>query len=129
MTPSKDALHHLLQLTGLAERLSGLDLVIARLDCHWSSFGCWTLEVQRGLAAERYAAALGGRQWDSPGPAVMRVYWDGKDQVLSAEEGKTPPLSSPGKFRRVFDERMKDVNAARVAAEAFLTNWARLAND
>jgi hypothetical protein len=59
----------------------------------------------------------------------MRVYWDGKDQVLSAEEGETPPLSSPGNFRRVFDERMKDVNDARVAAEAFLTNWARLGND
>jgi hypothetical protein len=46
------------ELARLAERLAALDLVVAQLQCDWSGFGSWRLDVQQGDAADRYGEAL-----------------------------------------------------------------------
>jgi hypothetical protein len=95
------------------------------LHCEWGSFGSWSLEAQKGAAADAYGEALLAEQWDTPGPSVLRVWWDGKERLLTIEKAPTPPLSSPGPWTRQVDETFEDSKAAMDFVENYLGRWAR----
>ena len=110
------------QLCGLAERLADRDFVVARLDCEWASFGCWSLEVQRGQPADKYHAALMKEDWNAPGPNVLRFTWDGREKLLTIQTAPTPPLSAAGPFKRVTDKVFEDLAQALRFAEEYVVN-------
>ena len=121
---SDAALAFIERLTGVAQRLSTLDIVVSALHCDWSSFGCWDFEVQKGVDADSYAAALLSGNYDSNGPDVVHLMWDGKDKVLSVETAPTPPLSSPRPWRRLLNRSFDDSEQAIEFAERYARDWA-----
>ena len=127
MTESAESARRFVQeLSGLALRLAGRNLVVSSLHCDWGSFGSWTLEVERGAAADAYGEALLAKQWDTDGPEVLRVWWDGREKVLTIESAPTPPLSSPGPWTRQIDNQAFDDSAAAMRfVEEHLGRWAR----
>jgi hypothetical protein len=112
-------------LSALAGRLAAIDVVVSSLHCDWVSFGSWTLEVQKGRAADTYGEALLASQWDTAGPEVIRVYWDGRERVLTIENAPTPPLSSPGPWTRQTEQAFGDSEAAVRFVEQHLQRWTR----
>lgn len=120
---SEDAAEFLEDLTSLAGRLSSLDLVVSRLHCDWASFGSCILEVQRGAAADAYSDALLASKWDTWGPEVVRIVWDGRDKQLVIATSPTPPLSAPNQWHTVREEAFDDREAALTFAEQFLAKW------
>jgi hypothetical protein len=110
------------QLSALAERLAAQDFVVARLDCEWASFGSWSLEVQRGQAADKYHAALLKEDWNARGPDVVRFTWDGRERLLTIETAPTPPLSSAGPFKRVAHNSCENLAEAVRVAEEYVTS-------
>jgi hypothetical protein len=98
--PSQNAADFIRKLTEMVYRLAARDIVIASLHADWSSFGCWQLQAQRGAEAVRYAEALRGRDpMRAPGPEVVRVFWDGRDGVLSVEASPTRFCSAPNEWK------------------------------
>jgi hypothetical protein len=112
------------QLSVLADRLAERGAVVASLHCDWASFGSWTLEVQRGPAADTYGDALLTEQWDTPGPEVLRFAWDGRERLLTIERAPTPPLSSPGPWQRGMDMAFEGPEAAMRFVEEHISRWA-----
>ena len=91
MTESAESARRFVQeLSGLALRLAGRDLVVSSLHCDWGHFGSWTLEAQRGAAADAYRKALLAEQWDTAGPDVLRVWWDGRREAPYDRECANP---------------------------------------
>jgi hypothetical protein len=113
------------RLSELADRLAERDAVLASLHCDWASFGSWTLEVQKGPAADTYGDALLREQWDTPGPDVLRVSWDGRDRLLTIERAPTPPLSSPGPWKREMDTAFEEPEVAMRFVEEHIARWVR----
>lgn len=113
------------ELAGLASRLAEREVVVASLHCDWRGFGSWALEAQRGPAADAYGDALLAGQSGAPGPEVVRVSWDGREQRLTIEKARTAPLSSPGPWTRAREETLRDARAAIRFAEDYLVRWAR----
>jgi hypothetical protein len=98
--PSQHAANFVRQLAELSYRLAAKDIVVASLHVDWSSFGCWQLQAQRGSETIHYAEAL--RSLDpmrAPGPEVLRIFWDGRDGVLSIEASPTRFLSAPNEWK------------------------------
>jgi hypothetical protein len=120
---SEAAVAFIERLAGVARRLSTRDIVVSHLHCDWGSFGCWDFEVQKGTAADTYAAVLLGGDYDSQGPDVVHFMWDGRDKVLSVETAPTPPLSSPGPWRRLLDRSFEDGEQAVEFAERYAREW------
>ena len=112
------------QLTGLALRLAERDIVVASLHCDWGSFGSWMLQAQKGPAADAYGDALRAERWDTPGPDVVRAWWDGRERLLTIETAPTPPLSSPGPWTRQDDRAFDDRETAIQWLEDHLGRWA-----
>ena len=105
MRSSKSAADFVRQLAELTYRLAAKDIVVSSLHADWSSFGCWQLQAQRGSDAERYAEGL--RSSDplrAVGPEVVRVFWDGRDHILSFEASPTRFCSAPNEWRREHDK-------------------------
>jgi hypothetical protein len=126
MTRSVDsAADFVRQLTGLAGRLAALDLVVAQLHCDWSSFGSWSLDVQKGDAADRYSEALSREQWDTCGPDVVSFSWDGRERILTLETSPTPPLSAPNRWERQLHQAFDSRQAAFTFVEEYLARWAK----
>lgn len=124
MTQSaQEAFQFIERLYGLASRLTERDIVVVALDCQWRSFGSWTLEVQKGPAADAYAKALLSKQWDTSGPEVRRVSWDGREGLLTIEAAPTPPLSSPGPWTRELDKAFHSRQEVLPFVEDYLRRW------
>jgi hypothetical protein len=109
----------------LVTRLARDGIVVSSLHCDWSSFGSWALEAQRGLEAEAYAHALLDQKWDSSGPEVFRVSWDGRERVVATSKASTPPLSSPGPWTSEPGSTFDDPESGMLFAEARLKSWYR----
>jgi hypothetical protein len=109
------------ELSVLADRLADRNAVVASLH----SFGSWALEVQKGPAADTYAEALLSKQWDTPGPDVLRVWWDGRDRLLTIERAPTPPLSGPGPWKRELETAFEEPEVALRFAEEHISRWVR----
>lgn len=120
---AEDAATFVQTLALLAGRLSAGDLVVSRLHCDWASFGSWSLEVQRGPAADAYGAALLASKWDTPGPEVARITCDGREKHLVAATSPTPPLSAPNQWTIVVEEAFRSQDEAIARAEQFLNAW------
>ena len=120
---STDAIALIDSLSGLAERLAARDVVVSQLHCDWQSFGSWDLVVQRGSAADAYAAALLRRNYDAAGPDVVRFSWDGKEKLLSVSSAPTEPLTSPGPWTQVLDKQFTNSAQAADFAEGYALNW------
>jgi hypothetical protein len=121
---AEDAKRFVERLWELTSRLADRDVVVASLRCEWGSFGSWTLETQRGQAADRYGEALLAKQLDTPGPDVLRASWDGQERLLIIGSATTPPLSSPGPWTRQVGEFFSDSEAAMRFVEEYLERWA-----
>ena len=101
MRSSKSAADFVRQLAELTYRLAAKDIVVSSLHADWSHFGCWQLKAERGSEAERYAEGL--RSTDplrAVGPEVVRVFWDGRDGVLTVEASPTRFCSSPNEWKQ-----------------------------
>lgn len=120
---AQEAFQFIERLYHLASRLTERDIVVAALDCQWGSFGSWTLEVQKGPAADAYAKALLSKQWDTSGPEVRRVSWDGREGLLTIEAATTPPLTSPGPWTRELDQGFDNPQEVLPFVEDFLKRW------
>ena len=126
MTPSAQSANRFIQrLSALAGRLADREIVVSSLHCDWSSFGSWVLQVQRGRAADVYGEALLANRWDTPGPEVLRVSWDGRERLLTIENAPTPPLSSPGPWTRLMDRAFDDAKDAIRFVDEHVSEWAR----
>ena len=112
------------RLTELADRLAQRDIVVASLHCEWGSMGSWMLHAQKGADADAYGEALNAQRWDTRGPEVLRVSWDGRERLLTIESAPTPPMSSPGPWTRQRDEAFDDVEGAIRFVEEHLARWA-----
>ena len=121
---SAAALAFIERLAGVARQLSTHDIVVSNLHCDWRSFGCWDFEVQKGVAADAYAAAMLAGNYDANGPDVVRFVWDGRDKVLSVETAPTRPLSSPNPWRRLLDRSFDDSEQAIEFSERYARDWA-----
>ena len=113
------------KLSVLAARLAERDIVVASLHCDWRSFGSWTLEAQRGAAADAYGKALRAQQFDVSGPDVIRADWDGRERLLTIDQAPTPPLSSPGPWTRRLDQAFDNTDDALRFVEEYLEAWCR----
>jgi hypothetical protein len=98
--PSQDAANFVRGLAELTYRLATKDIVVSSLHADWSSFGCWQLQAQRGTEAVRYAEGLLSRDpLQAVGPEVVRVFWDGRDHVLTVEASPTRFCSAPNEWK------------------------------
>lgn len=79
--PSQQAVDFVRELAELSYRLAAKDIVVASLQADWSSFGCWLLQARRGGVA-------------------VRVFWDGRDGVLSIESSPIRFASAPNEWKR-----------------------------
>src|SRR5260370_40300206 len=92
-----DLVRHLAELT---YRLAAKDIVVSSLHADWSSFGCWQLQAQRGADAVRYAEGLlSSDPLQAVGPEVVRVFWDGRERILSEEASPTKFCSAPNEWK------------------------------
>jgi len=71
-------------------------VVVRSLHSDWSHFGSWVIEGSEGEGEDRRDEAIttilqGGQ--DSPGPDVIRVVWDGKEQQLAVSRHRTTAIS------------------------------------
>lgn len=101
--PTDSAAEFVRQLAGLAERLAALDLVVAQLHCDWSSFGSWSMDVQKGDAADRYS----------------------EDRILTLETSPTPPLSAPNRWERQMHQVFDNRQTAFMFVEEYLARWVK----
>jgi hypothetical protein len=122
---TQDARKFVQQLSALADRLAAQDVVVASLHCDWASFGSWMLQAQKGSAADAYGEALLAERWDTAGPDVLRIWWDGRERLLTIESAPTPPLSSPGPWTRQDDKVFENCEAATRFVEEHLGRWVR----
>jgi hypothetical protein len=107
MKSSKNAYEFNKELFNLAERLAKNDIVISRLYADWGSFGSWIIHAQKGNETEKYSDAILNREYDTWGPIVLRITWDGKESFLLIEQSPTPPLSSPNAWQKIFSKNIK----------------------
>ena len=125
MTQSAQSAQRFVQrLAELAARLAEHDVVVASLHCDWGSFGSWMLEAQKGVAADAYHDALRVERWETRGPEVLRISWDGREKLVTIESAPTPPLSAPGPWTRQHDAAFDDSEAAIRFVEEHLVRWA-----
>jgi len=120
---SEDAAAFIQGLAAMAGRLSAMDIVVSRLHCDWASFGSWSIEVQRGADADAYARALHSERWDSWGPDVVRITWDGHQQQVVVAAASTPPLAIPNQWEVQRNKVLSSGNSALRFAEDYLTDW------
>ncbi|SRR6266566_5358731 len=103
--PSQNAADFVRQLAELTFRLAAKDIVVASLHADWSSFGCWQLLAQKGADAVRYAEGLrSSNPLQAVGPEVVRVFWDGRDCVLSAQASPTRFCSAPNEWKEEYSK-------------------------
>ena len=116
-------------LAALADRLAGKGWVVTDLHSAWGTFGSWGLEVEWGETADHYRQALLNHPWKAqpvpqfttPGPAVFRFTWDGRDSILSVSSCVTPAFGSGPKHWHVdAEERLTDRDAAPMR---FVEDW------
>ena len=79
--------------------------------------------MQRGAAADAYGDALLGKKWDTWGPEVVRITWDGREKQLVVATSPTPPLSAPNQWQTVAEEAFDGRVVAMTFAEKFLAEW------
>ena len=123
MQSTESADQFIRQLAELTHRLAMKDVMVASLHCDWGSFGSWSLQAQKGTSADAYGDALLAKRWETKGPNVIRATWDGREQILQIEAAPTPPLSSPGPWRREAEQGFEDSEAAIRFVEEYLANW------
>lgn len=102
---SQNAANFIRHLTELAYRLAAKDIVISSLHADWSHFGCWTLEAQRGAETAQYGESImafvrSPNPIEANGPEVVRVLWDGRENILTIEASPTRFLSGPHEWKR-----------------------------
>src|SRR5262245_7509743 len=111
-TSAEHANRFLQELAALASRLADRNVVISRLQCEWAHFGSWVLEAQKGAVADAYGEALLAEKWDTSGPEVLRVSWDGRERFLTIQKGLTAPLSNPVDWTLQTEQAFEDASAA-----------------
>ena len=79
--------------------------------------------MQRGVATDAYRDALLAKKWDTWGPEVVRITWDGHERLLTAATSPTPPLSAPNQWKTVVDRTFDSREEAIMFAEEFLVDW------
>jgi hypothetical protein len=122
--PSADSANRLIsRVAALAQWLAERDVVVASLRCDWASFGSWSLQAQKGRAADAYGDALKAKRCDASGPEVLRASWDGRERLLTIEHASTPPLSSPGPWKRETERKFGDFEAAVCFVEEHIARW------
>jgi len=96
---SRNAAAFVRRLAELTDRLAAKDIVVSSLRADWSGFGCWELQAQQGTQAERYRAGLlSPDPVRAVGPEVVRVFWDGRDGILTVEASPTRFCSAPNEW-------------------------------
>ena len=89
------------RLFDVAKRLANKNLVVSEIHCDWGGFGSWWIQVQRGKSADQYSEALLNHDYDSWGPEVLRLLWDGRDGLLAVSSSPTPPISGPSRWKEL----------------------------
>src|SRR5215470_1128264 len=120
MTSTESAREFVRSLTALTEKLAHHDIVVRRLNCDWSSFGSWIVEVASGAGEDKRGEAILAGAYDEPGPDVFRVTWDGRDRRLSMDSTATEAVTMLNKWRALDDENCDSHEAALVLAEEWL---------
>lgn len=120
MPSSAAAAFFIRRFAQLTERLASNDIVVSRLLCDWGGFGSWEIEVQSGEAADRYGAALLKGDFDTPGPDVIRMNWDGRDRVLTVSSSPTEPLSAPNDWKVDLEKTFPEDSDPLVFLESHL---------
>ena len=106
--PSKSAADFVRQLAELAYRLAAKDIVVASLHADWSGFGCWELLVQNGADTARYAQGLrNSSPSEAVGPEVVRVFWDGREGILSVQASPTRFCNAPNEWKDEYSKGFK----------------------
>ncbi len=125
MSSSKDAYEFNMKLFRLAESLSKNDIVVSVFRSEWAHFGSWVLEFQKGADADTYSDALLNKKYDTWGPIVLRVTWDGREEFLDIEEAKTPPLSGPNEWKKLLTKKIKKRKKEGLYSfiETYVNNW------
>jgi hypothetical protein len=112
------------KLAQVAERLSASDIVVAHLHADWASFGCWHLEVQRGVEAERYRQGVQGADpMRAVGPTVLRCLWDGRDRYLMIHSSPTQALSAPNEWTKEDARRFDTSDEALQYVEEYVQRF------
>jgi hypothetical protein len=123
MPSTESADRFIRQLADLAHRLASRDIVVASLHCDWGSFGSWSMQAQKGTSADAYAEALLAKRWKTNGPSVARATWYGREKILQIETAPTPPLTSPGPWKREMERAFDDSEGAIRFVEEYLWRW------
>lgn len=106
---SQSAADFVRKLAELTYRLAAKDIVVDSLHADWSSFGCWQLSAQNGADAARYAEGLrSSNPLQAVGPEVVRVFWDGRDGVLSVQASPTRFCSAPNEWKEEYSKGFKE---------------------
>src|SRR5262249_42872339 len=119
--PVDSALDFVRRLAALAERLAKRDIVVRRLDCDWSAFGCWIIEASSGDAETRRAAAIHRHAFNDPGPEVFRVEWEGRDGELYMTSTETEATVMLNQWRQLESRSCDSSEAAIALAEKWLS--------
>jgi hypothetical protein len=97
---SQNAAAFVRRLAELTDRLAAKDIVVSSLHADWSGFGSWELQAQQGAQAERYRTGLlSSDPSRAVGPEVLRVFWDGRDGILTVETSPTRFCSAPNEWK------------------------------
>jgi hypothetical protein len=112
--PSQCAAAFIRKLTEMVEHLASKEIVVSSL--HVDGSNCWQLQATRGAETVRYEAAISsGARRDferDTGPEVVRVFWDGRDGLLTIEASPTRLLSAPNEWKlecgKAFDLKARD---------------------
>jgi len=106
---SKDAADFVHQLERLVQRLADKDIVVSSLKAYWSWFGCWELLAQSGKDTSRYYEELRGPSpQKAVGPEVVKLFWDGRDGILTIYASPTRYCSSPNEWKSEDAKAFKD---------------------
>jgi hypothetical protein len=121
--PSESAADFVRQLAELTYRLAAKDIVVGSLHADWSRFGCWQLLAQKGADAVRYAEGLRSpNPLGAVGPEVLRVFWDGREGILSVQASPTRFCSAPNEWKDECSKGFKEAGDDLLRfVEAYLT--------
>ncbi len=106
---SQSAADFVRRLAELTYRLAAKDIVVVSLHAEWSTFGCWQLLAEKGADAERYSEGLlSPNPLAAVGPEVLRVFWDGREGILTVQASPTRFCSAPNEWREEYSKGFKE---------------------
>jgi len=127
---ARSAWEFLRNMDQVCERLAKRNIVLRSVHADWGLFGCWVIEASNGEDEEARGAAIRAGEYDAAGPEFLRVVWDGRDGVLTAERGRDPTVTTGGGRpdpivpRAEFSSSKEALAAAEELLVEHLADWA-----